>query len=86
MAITQKQIVDFIGTHTRYDDNGTMIFGFNKNGEMQLIADVRGWGAIQNLPQFKNNNTQNTAEDFQDALGKFISDAINEKINSINEN
>ena len=83
MKEQEKQLRDFIGDSVKYDDNGTMIFGV-KNGDIQLIADVRGWGAIQNLPQFKNDKTQDNMAEFQDALGQFIADAINEKLTNSN--
>ena len=41
----------------------------------QMIGEVRGWGALQQ--EFK---TEEAAEAFQDEVGKFIADAINEKI------
>jgi hypothetical protein len=41
----------------------------------QLIGQVRGWGALQH--EFE---TENEAEEFQDAVGQFIADAINEKV------
>lgn len=71
----------FIGK-ARYDKPGQMIFGQTEDGD-QLIVDVRGWGAIQYL--FKNKNGTydlNKAEKFQDELGQFITDAINEKLNN----
>ena len=40
-----------------------------------MVADVRGWGRLQN--EFK---TQEEAAKFQDEVGKFIADAIREKI------
>ena len=40
-----------------------------------MIGEVRGWGALQQ--EFK---TEAGAEAFQDEVGKFIADAINEKI------
>ena len=58
-----------------YDEFGTHIWNKDKEGDIQKVADIRGWGAIQNL--FK---TQKEAEEFQDEVGKFIADAINEKI------
>ena len=58
-----------------YDEFGTHIWNKDKEGYIQKVADIRGWGAIQNL--FK---TQKEAEEFQDEVGKFIADAINEKI------
>ena len=81
MTEQEKQLRAFIGSHVKYDREGAMIWGVDKNGYMQLIADVRGWGAIQNLPQFKNDKTQDNMAAFQEALGQFIVDAINEKIN-----
>ena len=41
-----------------------------------MILDVRGWGAIQKL--FKGNSQK--AVDFQDELGAWFVDAINEKL------
>ena len=81
MTKEEQQIVDFIGTHVRYDRDGTMIWGVQPNGEHQLVLDVRGWGAIQNLPQFKNNELE--AGNFQDAVGQFFVDAINEKLKTL---
>ena len=67
---------DFIGTKATYFEDGTQIFGENEKGELQMILDVRGWGAIQNL--FKGNAQK--AADFQDELGAWFVDAINEKL------
>jgi hypothetical protein len=65
----------FIGT-AKYDENGGgYIWGVDKQGGHQMIAEVRGWGAIQNL-----FNTQSEAADFQDNLGRFIAEAINESL------
>ena len=64
----------FIGT-AQLDLNGGYIWGVDKKGGMQMLAEVRGWGAIQNL--FED---QDIAGKFQDNLGQFIVDAINEKI------
>ena len=58
-----------------YDEYGTHIWNKDEKGNIQKVADVRGWGAIQNL--FK---THKEAEIFQDEVGKFIVEAINEKI------
>lgn len=73
-------IKDFIGSKVWYDDHGQMIFGESKNGD-QLIVDVRGWGAIQNA--FKTPSGEldlDKAVKFQDDLGKFVTEAINEKL------
>jgi hypothetical protein len=67
-------IENFIGT-AKFDNIGGYIWGVDKQGGHQMIAEIRGWGAIQNL--FK---TQQEAAEFQDKLGQFIVDAINEKL------
>ena len=67
---------DFIGKKATYFEDGTQIFGENEKGELQMILDLRGWGAIQNL--FKGNAQK--ASDFQDELGAWFVDAINEKL------
>lgn len=59
-----------------YDENGTHIWNKeDADGGSQLVADVRGWGRLQN--EFK---TEEEAAKFQDEVGKFIADAIREKI------
>ena len=59
-----------------YDEYGTHIWNReDADGGSQLVADVRGWGRLQN--EFK---TQEEAAKFQDEVGKFIADAIKEKI------
>jgi len=84
-----NEIKQFIG-HAKYDEwGGGYIWGFDKDMSAQMIGQinqpeefkvnevlsVRGWGAIQNMfPSITN------AEEFQDELGKFIADAINEKL------
>jgi hypothetical protein len=69
------ELKDFIGTAKFDEHGGGYIWGVDKNGGHQMIAEVRGWGAIQNL--FK---TEQEAAEFQDNLGRFIADAINEKL------
>jgi len=75
----EPTIKDFIGT-AKFDENGGgYIWGVDKQDGHQMIAEVRGWGAIQNL--FPDDQTK--AELFQDELGKFIADAINEKLKKL---
>jgi hypothetical protein len=45
------------------------------DGGSQMVGEIRDWGALQN--EF---NTEEEASDFQDEIGKFIADAINEKV------
>jgi hypothetical protein len=70
------KVSDFIGQRAKYDDLGDgYIWGETKRDGLQMIAEVRGWGAIQNL--FK---TENEAAKFQDEVGHWIADAINQKL------
>ena len=62
-------------SNVQYDKYGTHMWNVEQNDGMQMIADVRGWGAIQHL--FK---TEDEASKFQDEVGKFITEAIREKI------
>lgn len=92
----KEELKKFIGTHVKYDEwGGGYIWGENENQMVAQTIDVdeppyegrepetpivsiRGWGAIQHL--FK---TQREQEDFQDELGRFIADAINEKLEKL---
>jgi len=66
---------DFIGKKATYDADGQIIWGEDAKGGLQMLLDVRGWGAIQHL--FK---TQEEAMKYQDELGAWFTDAINEKL------
>jgi hypothetical protein len=84
-----NEIKKFIG-HAKYDEwGGGYIWGFDDDMSAQMIGQInqpeeikvnevlsiRGWGAIQNMfPSITD------AEQFQDELGRFIADAINEKL------
>lgn len=59
-----------------FDPFGTYLWSKqSKDGGSQMIGEVRGWGALQNV--FAN---EVEAAAFQDEVGKFIADAINEKV------
>lgn len=59
-----------------YDNWGTHIWNKeDKDGGSQLVAEVRGWGRLQN--EFE---TKDEAAKFQDEVGEFIVQAIREKI------
>jgi hypothetical protein len=94
--ITNKDLFAFIGEKVKYDEwGGGYIWGIHKNEKMEMVAQVdepekdfaavmsvRGWGAIQNL--CKDDETY--AARFQDFMGNFIAEAINEKIQRENKN
>lgn len=56
-------------------EHGFCILAVDKNGNNQLLLDVRGWGYIRNL--FPEGDQ---AEEFQNQLGEWIADAINQKL------
>jgi hypothetical protein len=86
-----NEIKKFIG-HAKYDEwGGGYIWGNSKEGNQMIaqiddlpdksyevvneVLSIRGWGAIQNMfPTITN------AKEFQNELGRFITDAINEKL------
>ncbi len=78
------QLKEFLGEKVIYDPHGQMIFAVKKEAH-QLIGNfeisVRGWGAIQN--KFKNPDGSidaKAAAEFQDKLGQFMADAINQAL------
>ena len=94
-----KEIKKFIGSSVKYDEwAGGYIWGVLEKDFLQMIAQVvdvddqsedyksgevpvvsvRGWGAIQHL--FKTSDEQ---KEFQNELGIFIQDAINEKLKTL---
>ena len=80
MKYTEKDIVNnLIPKGIYYDSQVQMCF--DKNSDNTII-DVRAYGTIQHL---KVCETMAEANDFQDALGKFIADAINEKIQRLEQ-
>jgi hypothetical protein len=71
------EIKDYINGKVKYDENGTYLWIEQHNGGIQMLGEIRGWGRIQNM--FKeDDDTQ--AEMFQDEVGRFVADAINEKM------
>lgn len=74
------KITDYIKGKVKYDAYGGQYFWDNENN---MIAELRGWGRIQNL--FKDEKGQideKKAADFQDEVGEWIVEAINEKLKS----
>jgi hypothetical protein len=75
------KVTDFIGAKAIYDNYGQFIWGIEKDGGHQKLADLRGWGAIQNLFINKDKTIDlDAAESFQDEVGRWIVEAINEKL------
>jgi hypothetical protein len=61
-------------SNVHYDQFGQYFWNKTPEGN-QMVAEVRGWGALQN--EFP---TQDEAAAFQDQVGEFIAAAIREKI------
>lgn len=80
------KITDFINGKVTYDKFGGQYFWINEpDSGLQMLAEMRGWGGIKNRFKHKDGTIdEETAGKFQDELGDFIADAINEKIKSLN--
>ena len=77
-------ITEYINGKVVYDKyGGQQIWIQEPDGGCQLLADVRGWGHIQNLFSKGNTIDIEKAAKFQDEIGRFIADAINEKISRL---
>ncbi len=70
------EIKDFITGKVTYDEHGQYFWVVDPKGGMQMLGELRGWGHIQNM----FNDDQGAAGAFQDQLGQFVADAINEKM------
>ena len=74
-------ILDFFKEKVTYDKMGQYLWIVQKSGNHQKLADLRGWGGIQNL--FKNAKGEvdfEKAGKFQDNVGQWLVDAVNEKL------
>lgn len=67
-------IKEYIGK-AEYNADGQMIFC---GKDEQHLCDIRGWGRINKLFGFHSK-----AIAFQDSVGQFIADAINEKLQRV---
>lgn len=67
-----------------YDEWGTRIWNRgDADSGSQLVAEVRGWGRLQNEFKSPNKTPQESTQEaakFQDEIGEFIVQAIREKI------
>lgn len=79
----EKRISDFIDGNVTYDSEGQYFWVNAPNGGLKMLAELRGWGAIQNLFKTKGKYDLDSAAVFQDHLGEFIAEAINEKMQKL---
>ena len=74
-------LLEFLKGNVKYDKFCQELYLVQENGDLQRIADLRAWEAIRYL--FKRDNGSYDTEmsaNFHDELGKFIADAVNEKL------
>lgn len=77
-------IKSFLNGKIWYDRDGQYIWNETKRKGLVMIADIRGWGAIQNLFKRPDGTIDfDSAGQFQDRLGQFIADAIREKLERV---
>jgi hypothetical protein len=77
------KVTDFIGNEVTYDKDGQYLWGTTEKDGMQMVGEIRGWGAIQNLFKTPKGSIDfDAAMKFQDELGEWIADAINQKLKS----
>jgi hypothetical protein len=78
----QIMIKDFLSGKIKYDKEGQYFWNVSgAKSNIDMVAELRGWGHIQNM--FKDGSGKIRFEDayaFQDEIGQFIADAINEKL------
>ena len=74
-------IKDFIDGKVTYDKEGQYFWINNPKYGSQMLAELRGWGAIQNMFKDKKGNIDmEAAAKYQDEVGNWIAEAINEKL------
>jgi DNA-directed RNA polymerase alpha subunit len=71
----KKEILDFIGVASYQDYLGTYIWANRPDGTRDIVGVVYGYNT-----DTEKNEGKEVAELFQDELGIFIAEAINEKV------
>lgn len=76
------KIIDLINGKVTYDKFGGQYFWINDpKGGSQMLAEMRGWGHIQNMFKDKKGDIDmDAAGKYQDEVGDWIAEAINEKL------
>jgi hypothetical protein len=75
------KITEFITDKVIYENDGQTIYFKSKKKSAQIILTLRGWGSLQYM--FKGDDGKidlQAAAKFQDKIGKFIAEAINDKL------
>jgi hypothetical protein len=75
------KVTDFINGPVTYDNEGQYFWVTSPNDNMRMLGELRGWGSIQNM--FKRSGGRidmELAAKYQDEIGQWVADAINEKL------
>lgn len=79
--MAKPTIKDFIQGEVIYDKEGQYFWARQHDGGLQMLGELRGWGHIQNMFADAGGRIDGeAAAAFQDELGQFVADAINEKM------
>jgi hypothetical protein len=81
--LNKPKITDFIKGKVSYDNYGQYLWVNLIDDDKFMLGKIRGWGDL--ISSFKNLSTDQLAE-FQEQIGQFVADAINEKIEKLNNN
>lgn len=73
------KVTDFINGKVSYDRDGQYFWVHGDSNGIQMLAELRGWGAIQNKFVKNGRIDMTEAGEFQDEIGEWIASAINEK-------
>jgi len=87
------KITDYIDGKVTYDPDGAYLWinSVSNNGIL-MLGEIRGWGHIQHIKDFVIQTKDGkgidykAAEQFQDEVGQFVADAVNEKIERLKAN
>lgn len=74
------KVQDFINGKVSYDKDGQYFWIHGNSNGIQMLAELRGWGAIQNMFVKKGKIDMEQAGVFQDEVGEWVAKAINEKL------
>lgn len=81
--MNEDKIIEWLGDAVEYDSDGQHFWAKYPNGGIKMVAQLRGWGAIQKMFEQKGGKIDfEAAIKFQDEVGEWIADAINKKLQS----
>lgn len=74
------KVTDFINGKVTYDRDGQYFWIHGNSNGIQMLGELRGWGAIQNKFVKSGKIDMEQAGVFQDEVGEWVAKAINEKL------